>query len=140
MYFSTQFPPCETPIDPIIIQNSITDHSAIFTWTSVNNESVWDIQYKHSLSSHWISLPSVYSDTIEIQNLESGSTYEIKVRAICSNGNSNYTTPITFTTTGLLDYYTIVANSSPTGLIEPFGIVNVTAGSDQTFTFQTRLE
>ncbi len=133
--FSTASTPCIVPTGVNIPSAGITDQSAVVMWTAGGTESQWQVEYKLVSSSNWTTMAISTSTAQLIQALQSNSTYEVRVKAICGAGNeSPFTTPVQFTTTGA-GTFTITATVLGPGTITPSGIVNVTSGDDQTFTF-----
>lgn len=133
--FSTALTPCIVPTGVNIPSAGITDQSAVVMWTAGGTESQWQVEYKLVSSSNWTTMAISTSTAQLIQALQSNSTYEVRVKAICGAGNeSPFTTPVQFTTTGA-GTFTITATVLGPGTITPSGIVNVTSGDDQTFTF-----
>jgi hypothetical protein len=133
--FTTATPPCNVPTNLQVPTATITDQSAIFTWTAGGTETQWQVEYKLVSSTNWTTMPVSTTTTQLIQALQSNSTYEVRVKALCGTGDeSPFTTPIQFTTTGTTTYV-ITATSNSFGTITPSGSVIVTAGADQLFTF-----
>jgi hypothetical protein len=66
--------------------------------------------------------------------LQSNSNYHVRVKAICTEGESEFTNLVPFTTGGT-ETYTITATAGPNGTITPSGAVTVNEGGSQTFTF-----
>jgi hypothetical protein len=107
----------------------------VVTWTAAAGQTQWQVEYKLVSTANWTTMAVSTSTTQPIQALQSNSTYEVRVKAICSQTNeSAFTTPVQFTTTGAVTY-TITATATGPGTITPSGTVIVTAGADQTFTF-----
>ncbi|MDX9892322.1 MAG: T9SS type A sorting domain-containing protein, partial [Bacteroidales bacterium] len=133
--FTTTNTPCDIPTNVLVPTATITDQSAVVTWTAAAGQTQWQVEYKLVSSSNWTTMAVSTSTTQPIQALQSNSTYEVRVKAICSATNeSAFTTPVQFTTTGAVTY-TITATATGPGTISPAGTVIVTAGADQTFTF-----
>ncbi|HNX21694.1 MAG TPA: fibronectin type III domain-containing protein, partial [Bacteroidales bacterium] len=133
--FTTATPPCNVPTNLQVPTATITDQSAIFTWTAGGTETQWQVEYKLVSSTNWTTMPISTTTTQLIQALQSNSTYEVRVKALCGTGNeSPFTTPIQFTTTGA-GTYTITTSVSGSGTITPSGDVIVNAGADQEFIF-----
>ena len=88
-----------------------------------------------STSSNWTAPAAVSTPTIPLQGLQNNSTYDVRVKSLCNPGESAYTTPIQFTTTGGTVTFTIAATATGPGTITPSGNVSVVSGSNQLFTF-----
>jgi hypothetical protein len=113
---------------------SITDQSAVVTWTAGGTETQWQVEYKLASSVNWTTPAPCSSPTFLMTPLQSNSTYQVRVKALCGTYESAFTTPIQFTTSGAA-IYTITASSNSFGTISPSGTVTVNAGANQQFTF-----
>ena len=133
--FTTATSPCDIPTNVLVPTATITDQSAVVTWTAAAGQTQWQVEYKLVSSANWTTMPISTATTQPIVALQSNSTYEVRVKAICSATNeSPFTTPVQFTTTGAVTYI-ITATASGPGTINPTGSVVVNAGANQTFTF-----
>ena len=133
--FTTISTPCSEPTGVNVPSAGITDQTAVVMWTAGGTESQWQVEYKLVSSSNWTTMAISTTTTQLIQALQSNSTYEVRVKAICGAGNeSPFTTPVQFTTTGA-GTFTITATVLGPGTITPSGTVNVNSGNDQIFTF-----
>ncbi|MBP1673787.1 MAG: hypothetical protein H6Q25_1602, partial [Bacteroidetes bacterium] len=97
-------------------------------------ETQWIVEYKLASSTNWTTSNVLTTTTYPIVNLQSNSTYDVRVKAICGTHESAFTTPIQFTTSGAV-VYTITATATGPGTITPSGAVVVNAGANQEFTF-----
>ena len=131
--FSTLAVPCNQPTG--VTASNITDNAATITWTPGGTETSWQVEYKLSTSSNWTAPAAVSTPTIPLQGLQNNSTYDVRVKSLCNPGESAYTTPIQFTTTGGTVTFTIAATATGPGTITPSGNVSVVSGSNQLFTF-----
>jgi hypothetical protein len=133
--FTTATPPCLMPTNVLVPTATITDQSAVVNWTAAAGQTQWQVEYKLVSSANWTTMPISTATTQPIVALQSNSTYEVRVKALCSATNeSPFTTPVQFTTTGAM-VYTITASANSFGTISPSGSVVVNAGADQLFTF-----
>lgn len=133
--FTTATPPCNMPTNLQVPSAGITDQTAVVTWIAGGTETQWQVEYKLVSSSNWTTMSISTSTTQLLQGLQSNSTYEVRVKALCGNGNeSPFTTPISFTTTGA-GTFTITTTVSGSGTITPSGNVVVNAGANQEFIF-----
>jgi len=129
--FTTSATPCVTPTNLQVI--NITDQSALATWTAGGNETSWQVDYKLVSSTNWTT-GTATTTSFAMTGLQSNSNYHVRVKAICTNGESAFTEPVPFTTGGSATY-TITATAGPHGTITPSGAVTVNQGGSQTFTF-----
>ena len=133
--YTTATPPCNMPTNVQVPSAGITDQTAMVTWTAGGTETQWQVEYKLVSSVNWTTMSPSTSTNQLIQALQSNSTYEVRVKALCGTGNeSPFTTPVQFTTTGATTFI-ITASAIGSGTITPTGAVTVTAGADQLFTF-----
>jgi large repetitive protein len=126
--------PTPAPTNVHIITGTITDQSGTVTWTAGGTETQWIVEYKLASSANWTTSNVLTTTTYAIVNLQSNSTYDVRVKAICGTHESAFTTPIQFTTSGAV-VYTITATATGPGTITPSGAVVVNAGANQEFTF-----
>jgi len=124
---------CNPPTN--VTSSNVTNNSATITWTPAGTETSWQVEYKLSTSSNWTAPAAVSTPTIQLQGLQNNSTYDVRVKSLCNPGESAYTTPIQFTTTGGTVTFTITATATGPGTITPTGDVSVVSGSNQLFTF-----
>ena len=100
--------PCDAPTGLTV--NNITQNSATMTWTAGGSETSWKVGYKLSTASQWQEA-TVQTTSYEIEGLTANSTYDVRVKAICSANNQSDFVSTTFTTTGVgIDNITL-ANS-----------------------------
>ncbi|MCS6904840.1 MAG: fibronectin type III domain-containing protein [Bacteroidia bacterium] len=85
---------CPTPQNPFI--SEVTTRSAVFSWSQVVGAESYMLRYRIVGSSSWIfenARPPHF-----FRNLQSGTTYEVQVRALCGSISSAWTNLVTFTT------------------------------------------
>ena len=129
--FTTSATPCVTPTNLQV--TNITDQSALATWTAGGTETSWQVDYKLASATNWTT-GTATTNSFAMTGLQSNSNYEVRVKAICTAGESAFTEPVPFTTAGTTTY-TITATAGPHGTITPSGDVTVNEGGSQTFTF-----
>ncbi len=127
----TAAPPCVTPTNLQVI--NITDQSATATWTAGGTETSWQVDYKLVSATNWTT-GTATTTSFTMTGLQSNSDYHVRVKAICTGGESAFTDLVPFTTGGTATY-TITATAGPNGTITPSGAVTVNEGGSQTFTF-----
>ena len=106
---ATATPPCGQ-VSSVAV-NQITDNSAIVSWDGINVDAYWiQIWTKGgSMSQHEVLVPST---SFELQNLESGTEYRVRVITVCnldSRLKSDPTNIVLFSTTGLAACETVTA-------------------------------
>ena len=87
--------PCGTPT--ALAVNSITQNSAIATWTAGGTETSWNVQYKISSASSWQNA-TVTTTTYTMTGLAAGTAYQVRVQANCGDTQSEWTAAVSFTT------------------------------------------
>ena len=99
--------PCNAPTG--LTLSNVTTNSATATWTPGGSETAWNIQYKLQSASQWQEA-TVQTTSYDIEGLSAASTYEVRVKAICSADNQSDFVTTTFTTGVGIDNITL-ANS-----------------------------
>lgn len=84
--------PCEIPGNPIY--SNVTDNSATLSWTS--NASQWELGVTRAGANE--NTVTANTNPYTLNGLEANTTYTVRVRAICTDGVSNWSTTVTFTT------------------------------------------
>ena len=111
---SVSFTTPAVPVDPCVAPtgltiSDVTTNSATATWTPGGSETAWNIQYKLQSASQWQEA-TVQTTSYDIEGLSAASTYEVRVKAICSADNQSDFVTTTFTTGVGIDNITL-ANS-----------------------------
>ena len=96
--------PCNAPTGLTI--SDVTTNSATATWTPGGSETAWNIQYKLQSASQWQEA-NVQQPTYDIEGLSAASTYDVRVKAICSADNQSDFVTTTFTTGVGIDNITL---------------------------------
>ncbi|MEO8109751.1 MAG: fibronectin type III domain-containing protein [Ginsengibacter sp.] len=100
---------CNSPVG--LTTSSITTSSANISWSSATGANSYDVEYKATSSSTWISRVSgTNATTANLTGLAASTSYDWRVRSNCSSGSSS------FSSTQFTTIATSVCNS-PTGLI-----------------------
>lgn len=101
------------PID--LAASHITATSANITWTPGGDETVWQLAYKKTSDTEWTEVSGIDQAQYASSDLDTNTSYEVKVRAKIGDTYFNWTEPISFTT------------SYPTPFFEPFNIAELPA-------------
>ena len=88
---------CQVPSG--LTAGSITSGSATLGWSAVTNALSYNVQYRITGTTSWITSNSTINSKA-ISGLSPSSTYEFQVSAVCSSSASNYSPPQTFITLG----------------------------------------
>lgn len=81
----------------------ITSNGATLNWISVSDPNAWHIQYKSTKpGSSWIDVnpdPTGNKRSVQITGLSRKQGYQWHIKAKCGNSWTNYSVPVSFTTT-----------------------------------------
>ena len=85
-------PPCDAPTGLNAL--TISSNSATLVWNAVSGATTYQVQYKASTSSVWISAGSTASLLVNLSNLTASTAYDWQVKANCSvwSATSKFTT------------------------------------------------
>jgi hypothetical protein len=87
---------CGTPSG--LNATSITQTTATLGWTAVSGATSYNLQWKVSTSGTWTTVSNLTGTSYNLTGLTASTTYNYQVQAICSGGNSAYSTAASFTT------------------------------------------
>lgn len=115
----------ETPCSqPTALTATVDSTTAVITWTAVEGQTAWNLQYKLANHSEWYTVPATET-TVTLNDLQGNSNYEMRVQAVCGENVSAWTNgafavacqteEITVTTTDLV----IGTGTSTTSYIFP---------------------
>ena len=122
MTFTTQAEQQTCPSPTNVEATSITDNSAVISWTQQGDVTSWDVNYRVTGADSWNTV-STTSNPHTLVGLTGSTSYDVQVIAHCTNGQtSDPSATITFMTTGINDYtldnsVTVYPNPT-TGLIQ----------------------
>jgi hypothetical protein len=96
-----------------LAHSAITANSATLTWEAGGSETEWQLEWKETADNIWNPATGIATNhTYDLQGLTATTSYDARVRAICSVGDtSDWSTTITFTTQQTCN--------APTGLNAP---------------------
>ena len=77
--------------------SNIGPNSATLSWTAGGEEPAWDVEYKKAADEEWTQ-EAVTTTTLELDALENGTEYQVRVRANMGDGNVSGWVNTTFTT------------------------------------------
>ena len=111
---------------------SITNNSAVLSWSAVTGATSYNLQYKTATATTW-STSSITSTSANFTGLAASTTYNFQVQAVCSGGNSTYSPVASFTTlsstTTCSDIYESNNSLSAAKSIAVNSNINATIGS-----------
>ena len=77
--------------------SNIGPNSATLSWTAGGEETAWDVEYKKAADEEWTQ-EAVTTTTLELDALENGTEYQVRVRANMGDGNVSGWVNTTFAT------------------------------------------
>ena len=92
---TTPVEPCDAPTNLQIA--SITTNSAVASWNAGGSETSWKVGYKLQSAGQWQEA-TVSTTTYSIEGLTANSTYDFRVKAVCSADNQSDFVTTSFTT------------------------------------------
>ncbi len=98
-----------------LASSSITSSSATVSWSAATGAISYNLQYKVSTSSTWITVSGITGTSYGLTNLSASTTYNFQVQSVCSGGSTSaYSTASSFTTltSGGIVYCTTKGNTS----------------------------
>ena len=103
-------PTCPKPTGLAVTANSVTAHNATITWTENGEANTWIVEYSTSADFAEVLTETVEdTPTYTFAGLEPETTYYVRVKAHCGDGDeSEYSNVVNFTTA--------IACPAPTGL------------------------
>ena len=112
-----QIPSCPKPQNLAVTNNSVTAHGATVTWAETGEATTWVVEYATNADFTAASTETVDDEpTYTFEGLDPETTYYVRVKAHCGEGNdSQYSNTVNFTTDA--------ACKVPTGLT----VTNLTA-------------
>ncbi|MDR2621967.1 MAG: fibronectin type III domain-containing protein [Dysgonamonadaceae bacterium] len=98
-FTTTQTPPC--PIPTNLSVSSISDQSAVLSWTADDANTSWDLRYRSSTSSAWTYITTLEEASYELTGLTANTVYLWRVKAHCAatENESAEASQVQFTTT-----------------------------------------
>ncbi len=87
---------CGVPTN--LASSAVTSTTATLSWTAVTGATSYQLSYKKSTTSTWTSTTNSSTTSRNLTGLTASTLYNVRVLAVCSNGNSAYAT-LNFTTT-----------------------------------------
>ena len=90
--------PCNTPTG--LNSSNVNNNTATVSWNAATGAQNYDLQYRTQGTSTWTTQSNINGTSYNLSGLNSCTTYEARVRTICTSQNSSYSASISFTTTG----------------------------------------
>ncbi|MDF2934026.1 MAG: C-terminal target protein [Chryseobacterium sp.] len=100
--YAVKLRPCSNVTPTNVTINPVTHNSATINWTPATNNNAFILEYKEITSPTWIVINASIlagNPPVTINGLTPATTYEVRVAAVCGNGDAgSYTAIQTFTT------------------------------------------
>ncbi|MBL0047827.1 MAG: fibronectin type III domain-containing protein [Bacteroidetes bacterium] len=94
--FTTPAPPCNVPVG--LSSTSVTNSSALLSWTAFAGASSYTVQYRVVSAATWTSASCAVTSN-SISGLLASTNYEFQVKSVCSASNSSaFSSSSTFST------------------------------------------
>ena len=87
---------CPAPINLAV--SNVTTTSANVAWESAGDENEWVLEYRENNAAAWTSVPVVATPAYVLNNLNPGTTYQVRVQSVCSADDQSMWTSTMFTT------------------------------------------
>ncbi len=88
-----------------LTSSAITTTSATVGWTAVSGASAYNLQYEVGSTGTFTTVSNITGTSYNITGLVAGTTYQFQVQAVCSGGNSAYSSLASFaTSSGTITY------------------------------------
>ena len=87
---------CPAPVDLTI--TSITTTDAVLEWTPTGTEESWTLEFKEASDNDWTTVTVNTAPSYSFDNLQSGTTYQVRIQANCDAGEQSIWTNFTFST------------------------------------------
>ena len=118
---------CTTPVN--ISVSSISSTSVSVSWTALCSSTNFQIIYRKVGTTQWQQVTTTIA-TATLSSLQPSTTYEIKIKAICSGGSSTYSTiqnfitPVLKNETSTDDLFNLIVFPNPTTGIFMVELIN----------------
>ena len=90
---------CSTPSG--LVASSITDTTAVVSWTAATGAASYTLQYKTNAATTWTTI-NTNNTSVTLTGLSAGTIYNFQVQSQCSTGGASlYSAATNFTTTGI---------------------------------------
>ena len=87
-----------TCIAPNVMVTDYSDEEISIAWVPGDQETSWELEYKTADTADWTSVGTVTATTYTFTSLTSNTTYNIRLRSVCSGSDfSNWVTVNAFT-------------------------------------------
>ena len=88
---------CATPTN--LSTTNVSYNSVDINWVAGEDETAWNLQYKENTASNWSNSIPVATPNYHLTGLTAETNYQVRVQANCIDTLSDWTAPVSFTTT-----------------------------------------
>ena len=110
---------------------NITRNSATLNWVSLLDPNSWHIQYKSSKpGSNWIDIypdPTGNKRSVQITGLSAKQSYQWRIKAKCGNSWTDYSVPVSFTTTNFYSTQSRPAETTEETIVSKTDVFDIQA-------------
>lgn len=110
-FFTGACPMPSCPKPSALTFTGITGTTAIMSWTAGGEETEWQVEYQAEGETEW-TVASATSTAFAFTGLLAGTTYNVRVKAVCSETDSSSYANAAFTTCFDGCFYTVVMHDS----------------------------
>ncbi|SEC39847.1 Por secretion system C-terminal sorting domain-containing protein [Tenacibaculum sp. MAR_2009_124] len=94
---------CSASIPSELNSSNVTSSGAVINWNLVQG-ATYDVRFRKVGSNDWIA-KAVSGISVSLTDLSSSTKYEVQVRSKCFSENSEYSSPVNFTTSDITISY-----------------------------------
>ena len=80
-----------TCVQPTNLAAVVDTTAAVITWNAPTDQTAWAFEYKLSTHSDWYTINTT-TPTVTLTDLQGNSAYDMRVKAVCGNQSSAWTT------------------------------------------------
>ncbi|OCA75471.1 reprolysin-like metallopeptidase [Chryseobacterium arthrosphaerae] len=118
----TPLSPCSSAAPTNVVVSYITTSSASVSWMSYTG-ATYKFRYKKTTGSVWTEIDTNVP-SVNLNNLDDGSTYEVQVATVCAGTVGTYSTSVNFSTSSI-NYCTAAGNNGTDEHISNVTLANV---------------
>ena len=112
---------CDDCFRPSVLESqNITDVEATLTWAVISSVENTDLQWRESNTNEWNEISGITTPFV-LSGLMPCTSYEFRIKANCTDAQSQYSDPVTFTTDGCCiapDETSIISTGPTSAMLE----------------------
>ncbi len=130
VYESSPVGTCDVPTN--LASSNVLYNSADIAWTAGGSESAWNLQWR-AQGGTWTPVNNLTTANYGLSGLTAQTTYEVQVKAVCTDGSSDWSASHTFTTPAApVDPCNVPTNLHVDNITANAATVTWTAGGSET--------